>query len=78
MTEAVEIALIVATPPTLAATAALVMAVRAVHKIQEVHIGINSRMDQLVAASKAQGRQDERDSHSITVQGFPERPDAGE
>lgn len=71
MTEAVEIALIVAVPPTLAATAALIMAVRAVHKIQEVHIGINSRMDQLVAASKAQGRQDERDSHSITVDGVP-------
>lgn len=71
MTEAVEIALIVATPPTILAAAALVASIKTVSKIQEVHVGINSRMDQLVAASKAQGRQDERDAHSVTVQGVP-------
>jgi hypothetical protein len=58
--------------------AALIMSIRNGNKIHDVHVGINSRMDELVKASKAQGRQDERDSHSITVQGFPERPDAGE
>ena len=71
MTEAVQIALIVATPPTVAATAALIMSIRNGSKIQQVHIGINSRMDELVKASKAQGRQDERDAHSVTVEGVP-------
>jgi hypothetical protein len=78
MTETVTVALIVATPPTIASVAALIMSIRNGNKIHDVHVGINSRMDELVKASKAQGRQDERDSHSITVQGFPERPDAGE
>lgn len=71
MTEAVQIAVIVAIPPTLLAAGALVASVRNGSKIQDVHLSINSRMDQLVAASKAQGRQDERDSKSITVEGVP-------
>jgi hypothetical protein len=71
MTDAVQIALIVATPPTILAAAALVASIKTVNKIQEVHVGINSRMDQLVAASNAQGRQDERDAHSVTVPGVP-------
>jgi len=32
------------------------------HKIQRVHISLNSRLSQLLRAAKAQGRQDERDS----------------
>jgi hypothetical protein len=62
MTEAVEIALIVAVPPTIASVAAVIMSIKNGTKIQEVHLGINSRMDELVRASKAQGRQDERDA----------------
>ena len=71
VTEAVEIAMIVAIPPTIASVAALVMSIRNGTKIHDVHIGINSRMDELVKASKAQGRQDERDAHSVTVEGVP-------
>ena len=76
MTEAVQIAVIVAIPPTLLAAAALVASIHNGNKIQDVHLSINSRMDQLVKASKAQGRQDERDSRSITVEGVP-RPEPG-
>ena len=71
MTEAIEIALIVAVPPTIIAAGALVATIRNGGKIQSVHLSINSRMDQLVAASKAQGRQEERDAHSVTVEGIP-------
>ena len=71
MTEAVQIAVIVAIPPTLLAAAALVASIHNGNKIQDVHLSINSRMDQLVEASKAQGRQDERDAHSVTVEGVP-------
>jgi hypothetical protein len=71
MTDAVQIAMIVAIPPTLLGAAALVASIRNGTKIQDVHLSINSRMDQLVKASKAEGRQDERDSHTITVQGVP-------
>jgi len=71
MTEAVQIALIVAIPPTLLAAGSLVASIKNGARIQDVHLSINSRMDQLVQASKAQGRQDERDSKSITVEGIP-------
>ena len=71
MSEAITIALIVATPTTIASLAALIVSIRNGSKIQQVHIGINSRMDELVKASKAQGRQDERDANSVTVIGVP-------
>lgn len=75
MTDAVQIALIVSCPPTLLAAAALVTSVRngarIVSKIDGVHLELNSRLSQLVAASNAQGRQDERDSRSVTVEGVP-------
>ena len=71
MTEAVQIALIVAIPPTLLAAGSLVASIKNGARIQDVHLIINSRMDQLVKASKAEGRQDERDSHSVTVEGIP-------
>ena len=32
-----------------------------VEKLNGIHLQLNSRMDQLIEASKAQGRQDERD-----------------
>jgi hypothetical protein len=72
MTEAVTIALIAATPPTLMGGAALLVALKTKVKVQEVHLSINSRMDQLVKASVAVGAQEERDKHTITVQGVPD------
>jgi len=32
-----------------------------IEKLNGIHLQLNSRMDQLIEASKAQGRQDERD-----------------
>jgi hypothetical protein len=54
--------LVAAVPPTIAALAALIVALKTKAKVADVHLSINSRMDELVAAAKAQGRQDERDS----------------
>lgn len=76
MTEAVEVALIVSAPPTLVGLAALVASIHNSAKIQAVHLSINSRMDQLVQASLAQGRQDERDAHSVTVEGVPRQEES--
>jgi hypothetical protein len=64
MTDPVAIAMIVAIPPTIASVAALIMSIRNGNKIQDVHLSLNSRLSELVLASKAQGRQDERDSRS--------------
>jgi|HubBroStandDraft_6_1064221.scaffolds.fasta_scaffold191394_5 hypothetical protein len=71
MTESVTVALIAAGPPTLIATAALIASLRNGNKIQDVHLSLNSRLSELVVAAKAQGRQDERDAHSVTVEGVP-------
>jgi hypothetical protein len=58
----IAVAVIAAVPPTIVATAGLMASLNNADRINQVHLSINSRMDQLVAASKAQGRQDERDS----------------
>lgn len=75
MTEGVQIALIASVAPTIAAVGATIAIVKKGNKIQEavreVHISLNSRLTELVAASKAQGRQDERDSRMVTVEGMP-------
>ena len=71
MTDAVQIALIVATPPTLLGIAQLISSIKNGNKIQDVHLSLNSRLTELVTASIAQGRQDERDSKSVTVEGVP-------
>jgi hypothetical protein len=65
VTEPVLIALIVSLPPTVAATAALVMSIRNGRKIEDVHISLNSRLSQLLQAENAKGRQDERDSQNV-------------
>jgi hypothetical protein len=44
-------------------------------KLIDIHLTMNSRLDELIKASRAQGRQEERDSHQITVQGVPQRQD---
>lgn len=53
-------ALIVSLPPTLVGLAALITAIKSVNEIRNLHIQINSRMDQLLrvtgAESKAQGK----------------------
>jgi hypothetical protein len=40
-------------------------------QIAEIHLSINSRMDEFLAAARQAGRQDERDAHSVTVPGVP-------
>lgn len=51
-------------PPTIAALAALIVALRNDKKIAEIHIGLNGRLSELLEASKiaahAEGRQQER------------------
>ncbi len=51
MTESVQIALIVAVPPTLVAVAALVSSLKNSSKLQALHIDLNSRLTQLMEAS---------------------------
>jgi hypothetical protein len=82
MTDAVQIALIAGAAPTLLAGAAFVASLNnkstlkeVKASIVEVHLSLNSRLSELVAASKAQGRQDERDAHSVTVPGVPSGPE---
>jgi len=71
MLPAVQVALIAATPPTIVSLGGLVLGLINRSKITEVHLSVNSRLDHLVIAAKAEGRQQERDSHSITVPGVP-------
>ena len=71
MTEPVLIALIAATPPTLMGAAALFVGFHNKNKLQALHIDVNSRLSQLIIASRAEGAQTERDKHTITVPGIP-------
>jgi ribosomal protein S28E/S33 len=61
VSEAVLVALIVAVPTTLASLASFISSLRNSSKISDVHTGIDGRMEQLVKASIAQGRQEERE-----------------
>jgi hypothetical protein len=58
------VAAIVALPPT-------VFGILNHGKLTDIHLSLNSRLDQLVKASSDSGRQAERDAHTITVQGVP-------
>jgi hypothetical protein len=71
MTEAVQVALIAAVPPTIVGAAALARSMLNASKINEVHLSLNSRLSELLIAAHAQGRQEERDSNSVTVPGVP-------
>jgi outer membrane murein-binding lipoprotein Lpp len=85
MTDAVEIALIGAGAvivPSMIALVGVVYSKKASDKTTAVEskvvaldIKVDGRLTQLLAANKtashAEGRQDERDSHSITVEGVP-------
>ena len=61
---AILVALIAATPPTIAAVWAIISSKKNGVKIQEIHLSINSRMDELLEATKiaarSQGRADEQ------------------
>ncbi len=65
MSEAVVVAAIVAIPPTVAAVAALIVSIRTHSATREVHLSVNSRMDELLRVTKtsgiAEGRKAERD-----------------
>jgi hypothetical protein len=62
MSDVVQVAVIVSIGPTLAALAALVVAIRTQSKVETVHELINSRLSKMLANENARGRQDERDS----------------
>ena len=62
MSDTVLVALLSSLPPTLVALAGLVASIRNASKINEVHLSLNSRLTELISASHAQGRQDERDA----------------
>lgn len=69
-TVSIILAFFTALPPTILALAALITSLRNSKRIQEVHLTLNSRLTELVKASLAQGRQDERndqrDGYSIS------------
>ena len=52
MPEPIIIALIASIPPTLAATAALVVSFRNTSKIQNIHLAMNSRFDEWMRLAK--------------------------
>ncbi len=62
---------IVNAAPTIAALAALVASLRNNKKIKDLHILINSGLAQRITDAVMRGRQIERDTHTITVEGIP-------
>ena len=66
MSDPVMIALITAIPPTMVAAGAVYLGLKNHRGIEDLHISVNSRMDQLLKergiASKAEGRQEGIDS----------------
>lgn len=62
MSDLVQVAVIVSIGPTVAALAALLVAIRTQAKVETVHELINSRLSKMLANENARGRQDERDS----------------
>jgi hypothetical protein len=50
MTEALQVALIAATPPSVLAAASLLASLKNKKAIQEVHLSVNSRLTQLLEA----------------------------
>jgi hypothetical protein len=68
MTTQLWIILISAIAPTLLALAAVITALKNGSAIKEVHLSLNSRLDELVAASKALGIIEERDKNAVVAQ----------
>ena len=72
MTQIVTVAIIASIPPTIAALAALIVSNKNHQAVREVHLSLNSRLDQLLGMARAagviEGRKvegDERDSKSL-------------
>ena len=81
ITEGMTIALIVAIPPTIAGIAALIVSLKNHDAVKEVHLAINSRLDQLLALAreagftdgrKAEGEDRDRDKDAETKTKQPE------
>ena len=60
--------IVIAAPLTITAVTGFVAVLI---KLKALHHEMNSRLTELIKASIAQGRQDERDSHTVTVEGVP-------
>jgi hypothetical protein len=71
----IVIALIASVPPTLAAVAAVIVALRGNAKLADVHLQINSRMDELLRvsnkAARAEGVEAQRLSAEKAENGGP-------
>lgn len=67
MSDAVLVGIVAATPPTLLALAALVTAFRNGRAVKEVHLAVNSRLDDLVKLTRkdahAEGVKEEQEKH---------------
>ena len=70
MTDAVKIALITAVSTIVSGG----MSVLVIILVKRLEVKVDGRLTELLQATNAQGRQDERDSQSITVRGVPEEP----
>lgn len=66
MTPDLWIQIIAALAPTLMALAALIASMKNSTSIKEVHLSVNSRMDELLIASRSQGARDARDEQAAT------------
>lgn len=70
MTDPIALAVVAAVPGTLAAMAAFVgvlLGLKNKTAIHEVHLSLNSRLDQLVIAAKHSGRIEEQDKQAKLV-----------
>lgn len=60
MSDTVLLALVATVPPTVMALAALVAAIKASHKVENLHVAVNSRLTELLEttrkAAEAKGR----------------------
>lgn len=72
---AIIVAIVTALPPTFAAIAALIVALRNDRKITEIHIGLNGRLTELLEANKiaahAEGREAERNEQKAATTAPP-------
>jgi len=73
MTETVEVALIAAGGSIVSGTIGIALA----FMLKRLEVKVDGRLTELLKATNAQGRQDERDSRSITVEGVPAHPREG-
>lgn len=65
MTGDLEVALIAVIPPTVISLLGVWIAIHNMGAIQNVHMSLNSRLSELLSASIAQGRQEERNAQGI-------------